>query len=87
MASNCPFRKIVGVEFAAELHEAAPENIRRYRNPAQQCRNFDLHRQDAVDFPIPRDPVVLYFYNPFNEEVLAKVLAHIRRWRNTPEKF
>ncbi|MBS1806652.1 MAG: class I SAM-dependent methyltransferase [Acidobacteria bacterium] len=79
LASNYSFRKIIGVEFATELHEAAQENIRRYRNHAQQCRNFELYCQDAVDFPIPRDQVVFYFYNPFNEEVMAKVLANIRQ--------
>jgi hypothetical protein len=79
LAANYPFRRVIGVEFAAELHAAAQENIRRYYNPAQQCRNFELYYQDAIDFSIPRNRVVLYFYNPFNKEIMAKVLANIRR--------
>jgi SAM-dependent methyltransferase len=79
LAAAYPFRKIVGVEFAAELHAAAQENVRRFRDPAQRCGNFELHCMDAADFPVPRDPAVFYFYNPFREEVMARVLGNIRR--------
>jgi SAM-dependent methyltransferase len=79
LAAAYPFRKIVGVEFAAELHAAALENVRRFRDPTQRCGNFELHCMDAADFPVPRDPAVFYFYNPFREEVMARVLGNIRR--------
>jgi hypothetical protein len=79
LASAYPFRKIVGVEFAAELHAAALENVRRYRSPARRCGEFELHCADAAEFPVPREPAVFYFYNPFGEEVMAKVLANIRQ--------
>ncbi len=37
MASEYPFKRIVGVELIAELHRAAEENIRDYRSPTQRC--------------------------------------------------
>src|SRR5271155_1080663 len=38
MASEYPFRKIVGVELIQELHRAAAENLRAYQTPTQRCR-------------------------------------------------
>src|SRR6185436_7767539 len=38
VASEFPFRRIVGVEIAAELHAIAGRNVRRYRG-RQQCRD------------------------------------------------
>ena len=37
MASEYPFRRIVGVELLAELHEIALQNIARYRSEGQKC--------------------------------------------------
>jgi SAM-dependent methyltransferase len=79
LASELPFKKIIGVEFAAELHCAAEENIRKYRSPTQQCKNFELLCLDAADYAIPHEPTVFYFYNPFQAGVLAQVLANIQR--------
>ena len=39
MASEYPFRKIVGVEFAQELHAVAEQNIRSYRSATQKCQD------------------------------------------------
>jgi SAM-dependent methyltransferase len=79
MASEYPFKRLVGVEFARELHEAARENVRRYRSATQRCRQFELHCLDAVEYEVPREPTVFYFYNPFDAVVLAQVLDNIRR--------
>lgn len=79
MASEYPFKQVVGVEFSRELHEVAHENVRRYRSATQRCRNFELVCMDAADYAVPREPTVLYFYNPFGAEVMAAVLEAIRR--------
>jgi len=79
LASEFPFRRIVGVEFSADLTAAARRNLASFRSDRQQCREFEVVCTDAVDFEIPDDPAVLYFYNPFGEPVLSRVLANIRR--------
>jgi uncharacterized protein (UPF0248 family) len=33
---------------------------------------------DATAYPIPKEKAVFYFFNPFNEIVLAKVLRNIQ---------
>ncbi len=79
LASEYPFKKVVGVEFSPVLHQIAQDNIRRYISSSKKCEDVESVCMDAVDYPIPDDPVVLLFYNPFGEEVMAPVLANIRK--------
>ena len=79
LASELPFRKVVGVEFSPRLHRIAEENIRRYgANPARRCADVESVCADAADYPAPALPTVFFFYNPFREGVLTRVLANIR---------
>lgn len=77
LASDYPFRKIIGVEFACELLDAARQNLRIYRSERQQCRDFELHCLDAVQYQVPPENAVFYFYNPFDEVVMKEVLTNI----------
>lgn len=78
LASDYPFRRIVGVEFAVELHEAARMNIARYRSPTQRCHTIETYCQDAAEYVLSPEPTVFYFYNPFDATVMTKVLTNIR---------
>jgi hypothetical protein len=77
MASDYPFRKIIGIEFAQELFKAAQQNLRTYRSERQQCRTFELHCLDAVEYQVLPENTVFYFYNPFDEVVMKVVLTKI----------
>ena len=79
MASEYPFRKIVGVELIAELHHAAEENIREYRSPAQRSRQIECVLADARNYEFPAGPLVLYFFNPLPEGALCVVLQHLEK--------
>ncbi len=79
LASEFPFKKIVGVEFAEELHTQAEENIRSYSSHTQHCYNFELLHLDAAEYRIPAEKTIFYLYNSFQREVMAKVLTNIRR--------
>jgi SAM-dependent methyltransferase len=74
VAAEFPFRRIIGVEFARELHEAALRNLANYRNSRQGCRQIVPVLADALEFTIPPEPCVLYFYTPFKEALVRKVL-------------
>src|SRR3977135_3821117 len=67
MASEYPFRKIVGVELIAELHRAAEENIGAYKSPTQRCTQVESLLADARDFELPEEPLLLYLFNPLPE--------------------
>jgi SAM-dependent methyltransferase len=77
LAATRPFRKVIGVEIAPKLNEVARMNIRRAL-PRLACRDIELVTADATQFTIPDDVTVIYFFNPFAGDVLARVLGNIR---------
>jgi SAM-dependent methyltransferase len=77
MASDYPFRRIVGVEFLPALHQAAQENIRKYQSESQKCFALESICGDATEFPFPAEPTVLFLFNPFPEEGLKRVVANL----------
>jgi hypothetical protein len=83
VASEFPFSEILGVEFAAELHEIASQNIRHYRSKTQKCKNVRSVNLDAAEFEIPLTPLVLYLFNPFRPGVLIPVLQRLQRSLNS----
>jgi SAM-dependent methyltransferase len=74
VAAEFPFRRLIGVEFARELHDAAVRNLASYRNPRQRCREIRPVLGDALRFAIPDEPCVLYFCTPFKAPLVRKVL-------------
>jgi tRNA G46 methylase TrmB len=79
LASEYPFRRIVGVEFSAELHAIAEENIRRYRSATQKCRNIDSCCMDFTLFQLPQEPVFLFLYNPSSREITLSLANNLAR--------
>jgi SAM-dependent methyltransferase len=78
MASDYPFRRIVGAEIIPELHGIAQENIKRYRSTGQKSFALDTWLGDAREFPFPMEPMVVYLFNPFPAEILCEVLENLR---------
>jgi len=79
MASEYPFKRIIGVEFMSELHLAAEKNIAGYSSDRQQCRQLESICMDARDFHFPDGPLVVYLFNPFSESTFARVLENLRQ--------
>jgi hypothetical protein len=79
MASEYPFRKIIGVEFASELHNIAQQNISRYQSATQKCRDITTICADFTQFSIPPEPLFLFLYNPSSQEITAGLANNIAR--------
>lgn len=79
MASEYPFRRIVGVELLPELHQIAQENLARYKSGSQKGFALEAVCGDATDFPFPAEPLVLYLFNPLPESGLRRVVASLDR--------
>ena len=79
MASEYPFRKIIGVELLAALHQAAEENLTLYQSASQKCFELEAVCGDATCFSFPADPLVLYLFNPLPESGLRQVIANLDR--------
>lgn len=79
LASEFPFRRILGLEFSPELHTIAEQNIRRYRSASQRCRDIQSLNVDFADYLLPSEPSILFFFHPCHTRVLSGVVAGIRR--------
>ena len=77
MASEYPFRRIIGVELLPELHRVAQENIRKYKSDSQRCFDLESTCADAREFSFPPEPTVLYLFNPLPEPGLVRLLANL----------
>lgn len=79
MASDHPFRRILGVELLPALHALALENIGKYKSESQKCFSVESICADATEFSFPAEPTVLYLFNPFPEAGLRRVIANLEQ--------
>jgi hypothetical protein len=76
LASEYPFREIIGVEVQPELNRIAKENIIRFPSHGRSCRRISSLCMDARKFEFPQEPLLLYLFNPFPDYVLESVMAN-----------
>ena len=75
MASDFPFRRIIGAELVPELHAVAEKNIEAWSGEAQ-IESFCV---DAREFVFPAEPLLVYLFNPLPEPALRVVMERLRR--------
>ena len=77
VASEFPFRKIVGVEMREDLHDQALENVQRFRHPRAKCSRIECKLKDATLYNFPSGKLVVYLFNPFSQGVMQRVLRRL----------
>lgn len=77
VASEFPFRKIIGIEFAPQLAESARQNLKTYRARNRKCFEMEAITGDATEYELPPEPQVLYFYSPFERSIMDEVIDKI----------
>jgi len=77
MASEYPFRRVLGVELLPELNQIAQGNIREFKNERRKCGRVESICQDARVFEFPDEPLLIYLFNPFLESGLAQVIRNL----------
>ena len=88
MASDYPFRRIVGVELLPALHHAAVDNLSKYQSESQKCIAIESICADATEFVFPDVPILLFLFNPFPESGLRRVIANLEQsLREHPRKL
>ena len=78
LASDYPFRRIVGVELSQELHDVCVQNISQFTSSTQRCFKLESFASDATRFELPPEPTVIYLANPFTIEVMTPFIAHLK---------
>jgi len=79
MASDYPFRRIVGVELLPALHQIAQENLAKYKSESQKCFAAEAICADATAFSFPDEPLVIYMFNSLPESGLRQVVANLEQ--------
>ncbi len=70
------FNKITGIEFAEELCNDAGKNIAPLQLQFPE-KIFTIIHTNAIDYKIEDDINVFFFFNPFNEMVMSRVITNI----------
>jgi SAM-dependent methyltransferase len=78
MASEYPFRKIIGIELLPELNRIALENIRKFPDERKRCKQIEAVVGDATQFAFPEEPLVIFMFHPLTEEAFEKVVANLQ---------
>jgi SAM-dependent methyltransferase len=85
LAAERPFLRVEGVELSEDMHRAAVENIAKAGNSGALRAPVLVHHRDATEYELPPEPLVIYLFNPFGEQVIARVVDKIESsLRDTP---
>jgi SAM-dependent methyltransferase len=80
VAAESGFRRVIGVDLLPELVEQAHANLTQYAaSDNGRSIEFEVEARDATNYTFPPEPSVVFLYNPFGEEIMAKVLANLER--------
>jgi len=71
-AKQIGFERTIGIEFAKELHEQAVKNIKKL-----ELENVESLYADAASYILSNDISLIFFFNPFDEVVMQKVIDNI----------
>jgi len=77
MASEYPFRRIIGVELLPDLDGLAKKNIVAFKNDAQRCFALESVCQDAREYEFPNEPLLVYLFNPLLESGMEQVVTNL----------
>ncbi len=79
-ASYFPFGEIAGLEYSSDLAKIAEKNMKKLNLQ----RRVKVIRGDACRYSGYENFNVFYFFNPFNKEVMNRVLRRILYRRSDP---
>jgi len=76
VAAHYGFQNITGIEFARALCLSAENNIREIRKIYPSVK-FNIICDDVINYKIEKDQTVFFFFNPFDEVIMLKVVKNI----------
>jgi SAM-dependent methyltransferase len=77
VASEFPFRDIIGVDLSSPLAQVARRNARIIANRFPARTSVRVAVGDASNYPLPPGNLVIFLYNPFHAELIANVVAGV----------
>jgi hypothetical protein len=83
VASEYPFRKVIGIELNPALAAVARQNVAHWNRThatdptSPRLAPIQVLEQDVLDFDLPAAPVLLFLFHPFEAPVLRQLLRRI----------
>ena len=79
IAAGYPFERVVGVELSGPLIRIAASNIAAYAQSHPGLVPIELVHTDALNYELPPVPSVLFFYDPFEADLMERVGQRVRK--------
>ena len=76
VAANNGFQQITGIDFAPALCNMAVNNISKIEKNFPGIK-FEVLCEDATNYSIPDNAATFFFFNPFNEIIMLRVVKNI----------
>ena len=77
VASEFPFRDILGVDLSSPLAQVARRNASIIANRFPARTSVRVAVGDASNYPLPPGNLAIFLYNPFHAELIANVVAGV----------
>ncbi len=77
LALEYGFKNVVGVEFSRKLCNDANRNLEIYQKKESIIYNFEVIESDVADVQLKDNETVFFFFNPFDNFVMDKILKNI----------
>ncbi len=81
-AACLPLKRVIGVEMSEKLNQVARRNIERTRHRLK-CQDVKLITADILDYEIPDDLTIAFFFNTIDGPafctVIDRIVASLRR--------
>jgi hypothetical protein len=74
LASEFPFRAVVGVELNPTLARIGRKNMALWRKAGRSRAPMKMTCRDAAEFQLPAGPCVVFLFNPFGAPVLRRLV-------------
>lgn len=74
LASQFPFREVIGIELNESLVEVAERNLDQWRQARMPRCPMRVLSLEATAYQFPENPCIMYLFNPFTAPVLRRVL-------------
>jgi SAM-dependent methyltransferase len=74
LASEFPFRAVVGVELNPTLARIGRKNMALWRKSGRARAPMKMVCRDAAEFELPAGPCVVFLFNPFGAPVLRSLV-------------
>jgi hypothetical protein len=75
LASEFPFRAVIGVELNPTLARIGRRNMALWRAAGRPRAPMRMACRDAAEFELPAGPCVVFLFNPFGAPVLKRLLT------------